>query len=175
MDPALFSLNWFLCLFVEYLPVNTYLHIWDAFLFEGSKVHFIESNINLLRRMDSRLSTWLIGNSFFNLFNSQVLFRYALAIFNCFEEKLLRQNDYMSIFNCFRAELQSLFDIKKLTKVISQKKDWSIKGIKWCSFSQNKNILCRLRFKISTLSPFEWLNPRGTIIIKFWRWYYLNY
>ena len=38
MDPALFSLNWFLCLFVEYLPVNTYLHIWDAFLFEGSKV-----------------------------------------------------------------------------------------------------------------------------------------
>ena len=38
VDPALFSLNWFLCLFVEYLPVNTYLHIWDAFLFEGSKV-----------------------------------------------------------------------------------------------------------------------------------------
>ena len=57
VDPALFSLNWFLCLFVEYLPVNTYLHIWDAFLFEGSKVHFIESNIILLRRMDSRLST----------------------------------------------------------------------------------------------------------------------
>ena len=38
VDPALFSINWFLCLFVEYLPVNTYLHIWDAFLFEGSKV-----------------------------------------------------------------------------------------------------------------------------------------
>ena len=41
VDPALFSLNWFLCLFVEYLPVNTYLHIWDAFLFEGSKVNHI--------------------------------------------------------------------------------------------------------------------------------------
>ena len=51
----------------------------------------------------------------------QVLFRYALAIFKCFEEKLLRQTDYMSIFNCFRAELQSLFDIKKLTKVSRQK------------------------------------------------------
>ena len=38
VDPALFSLNWFLCLFVDTLPVNTYLHIWDAFLFEGSKV-----------------------------------------------------------------------------------------------------------------------------------------
>ena len=39
MDPALFSLNWFLCLFVDTLPVSTYLHIWDAFLFEGSKVN----------------------------------------------------------------------------------------------------------------------------------------
>ena len=38
VDPALFSLNWFLCLFVDTLPVGTYLHIWDAFLFEGSKV-----------------------------------------------------------------------------------------------------------------------------------------
>ena len=38
VDPTLFSLNWFLCLFVDSLPVNTYLHIWDAFLFEGSKV-----------------------------------------------------------------------------------------------------------------------------------------
>ena len=44
VDPALFSINWFLCLFVDSLPVNTYLHIWDAFLFEGSKV-----------RMNSRL------------------------------------------------------------------------------------------------------------------------
>ena len=50
----------------------------------------------------------------------QVLFRYALAIFKSFEEKLLRQNDYMSIFSCFRAELQSLFDIKKLTKIAFQ-------------------------------------------------------
>ena len=38
VDPALFSLNWFLCLFVDTLPVGTYLHIWDSFLFEGSKV-----------------------------------------------------------------------------------------------------------------------------------------
>ena len=45
VDPALFSLNWFLCLFVEYLPVNTYLHIWDAFLFEGSKVGRMRYNL----------------------------------------------------------------------------------------------------------------------------------
>jgi len=83
VDPVLLSLNWFLCLFVDSLPVNTYLHIWDAFLFEGTKV----------------------------------LFRYAIAIFKSFEEKLLRQNDYMSIFNTFRAELDSSFDVKKLTKI----------------------------------------------------------
>ena len=38
VDPALFTLNWFLCVFVDTVPVKTYLHIWDAFLFEGSKV-----------------------------------------------------------------------------------------------------------------------------------------
>jgi len=40
VDPALFTLNWFLCVFVDTMPVKTYLHIWDAFLFEGSKVLF---------------------------------------------------------------------------------------------------------------------------------------
>ena len=40
VDPTLFTLNWFLCLFVDDpIPVKTYLHIWDAFLFEGSKVN----------------------------------------------------------------------------------------------------------------------------------------
>merc|ERR1719195_2122205 len=83
VDPALFSLTWFLCLFLEYLPVNTYLHIWDAFLFEGSKV----------------------------------LFRYALAILKSVEEKLLRQTDYMSLFSTFKTEVESLADVKELTKI----------------------------------------------------------
>lgn len=38
VDAGLFSLNWFICVFVDNIPVKTYLHIWDAFLFEGSKV-----------------------------------------------------------------------------------------------------------------------------------------
>jgi hypothetical protein len=38
VDAGMFSLNWFLCVFVDNIPVKTYLHIWDAFLFEGSKV-----------------------------------------------------------------------------------------------------------------------------------------
>ena len=83
VDPSLFSLNWFLCLFVDTLPVNTYLHIWDAFLFEGSKV----------------------------------LFRYALAILKSVEEKLLRQNDYMSLFSTFKTEVESLSDVKSLTQI----------------------------------------------------------
>merc|ERR1712126_172402 len=83
VDPALFSLNWFLCLFVDTLPVNTYLHIWDAFLFEGSKV----------------------------------LFRYALAILKSIEEKIMRQNDYMSIFNTLRTEIEGLSDVKNLTQI----------------------------------------------------------
>ncbi len=38
VDAGMFSLNWFLCVFVDNIPVKTYLHIWDSFLFEGSKV-----------------------------------------------------------------------------------------------------------------------------------------
>ena len=53
VDPTLFTLNWFLCLFVDDpLPVKTYLHIWDAFLFEGSKVsnvyHSLKIDINTI-------------------------------------------------------------------------------------------------------------------------------
>ena len=36
----------------------------------------------------------------------QVLFRYALAVLSYMEEKLKKQNDYMSIFNTFRAEVK---------------------------------------------------------------------
>ena len=38
VDAGLFALNWFLCVFVDNIPVRTFLHIWDSFLFEGSKV-----------------------------------------------------------------------------------------------------------------------------------------
>ena len=48
---------------------------------------------------------------------SQVLFRYALAILKSVEEKLLRQTDYMSLFSTFKTEVESLADVKELTKV----------------------------------------------------------
>ena len=37
-DLSLFAFNWFLVLFVDSLPVATFLRIWDSFLYEGSKV-----------------------------------------------------------------------------------------------------------------------------------------
>ena len=54
VDPALFTLNWFLCVFVDTVPVKTYLHIWDAFLFEGSKVLFRYA-IAIFKYMESGL------------------------------------------------------------------------------------------------------------------------
>lgn len=38
IDVSMITFNWFLCIFVEELPHALYLHIWDAFLLEGSKV-----------------------------------------------------------------------------------------------------------------------------------------
>ena len=45
------------------------------------------------------------------------MFRYALAILKSVEEKLLRQNDYMSLFSTFKTEVESLTDVKSLTQV----------------------------------------------------------
>ena len=38
VDLSLFTFNWFLCLFVDTIPPDVYLKIWDAFLYEGPKV-----------------------------------------------------------------------------------------------------------------------------------------
>lgn len=38
-DMSMFTFNWFLVLFVDNLPVETYLRVWDTFLYEGSKVN----------------------------------------------------------------------------------------------------------------------------------------
>lgn len=40
VDLSLFTFNWFLTVFVDNIPIETFLRIWDAFLFEGSKVLF---------------------------------------------------------------------------------------------------------------------------------------
>ena len=46
VDAGVFSLNWFLCVFVDNIPVKTYLHIWDSFLFEGSKVGWLTCKLH---------------------------------------------------------------------------------------------------------------------------------
>jgi hypothetical protein len=38
VDLSLFTFNWFMTIFVDNIPVETFLRIWDAFLYEGSKV-----------------------------------------------------------------------------------------------------------------------------------------
>lgn len=46
VDLTLFTFNWFFTVFVDNIPVDTYLRIWDVFLYEGSKVRaFLESHV----------------------------------------------------------------------------------------------------------------------------------
>ncbi|XP_029649821.1 TBC1 domain family member 2B isoform X3 [Octopus sinensis] len=40
IDLSLFTFNWFLTIFVDNVPPETFLRVWDAFLYEGSKVLF---------------------------------------------------------------------------------------------------------------------------------------
>jgi len=71
VDPALFSLNWFLCLFVDTLPVSTYLHIWDAFLFEGSKVLFRYA-LAILKSIEGKIMRQNDYMSIFNTFRVEI-------------------------------------------------------------------------------------------------------
>lgn len=71
VDPTMLSLNWFLCVFVDSLPVNTYLHIWDAFLFEGSKVLFRYA-LAVLSYMEEKLMKQTDYMSIFNTFRAEV-------------------------------------------------------------------------------------------------------
>lgn len=44
-DVSLFAFNWFLAVFIDNIPVEMYLRIWDSFLYEGSKVLYpLEEN-----------------------------------------------------------------------------------------------------------------------------------
>ena len=38
VDLSLFTFNWFLTIFVDNIPVETFLRVWDTFLYEGNKV-----------------------------------------------------------------------------------------------------------------------------------------
>ncbi|XP_048255520.1 TBC1 domain family member 2B-like isoform X1 [Haliotis rufescens] len=40
VDLSLFTFNWFLTVFVDSVPTDTFLRVWDSFLYEGSKVLF---------------------------------------------------------------------------------------------------------------------------------------
>ncbi|GAB6031648.1 TBC1 domain member [Chamberlinius hualienensis] len=40
IDISLYTYQWFVCIFVEVVPVDMFLNIWDTFLFEGDKVLF---------------------------------------------------------------------------------------------------------------------------------------
>ena len=53
---------------------------------------------------------------------SQVLFRYALAVFKYLEEELLQHADYMAIFHTLRSSVDKLNDVRKLTQVSEEGK-----------------------------------------------------
>lgn len=52
IDLSLFTFNWFLTVFVDNIPVEMYLRIWDVFLYESSKVLF-RFSLALLKMFES--------------------------------------------------------------------------------------------------------------------------
>jgi hypothetical protein len=47
VDLSLFTFNWFLTVFVDNIPTETFLRIWDAYLYEGSKVRWLPASFSV--------------------------------------------------------------------------------------------------------------------------------
>ncbi|KAM6980360.1 TBC1 domain family member 2A-like [Aplochiton taeniatus] len=83
VDISLITFNWFLVVFVESLPSDLLLRVWDTFLYEGTKV----------------------------------MFRYALALFKCKQEDILKIHDSVEIYQYLRFFTKTIFDSRKLTSI----------------------------------------------------------
>lgn len=103
VDLSLVTFTWLLTVFVDNIPVKTYLKIWDSFLYEGSKV--------------SSLGNVFLSGLKLIFFLPQVLFRYTLAIFKYTEDELLRLQDYIAINMYLRGITQTLDDVKAISQV----------------------------------------------------------
>ena len=63
------------------------------------------------------LRQYLFCNHNFYHLQSQVLFRYALALLTNIEDKVLQQKDSMAIFNTIKMEMESGLDTKRITQI----------------------------------------------------------
>ncbi|XP_055488447.1 TBC1 domain family member 2A [Leucoraja erinacea] len=83
VDLSYVTFNWFLVVFVDSLLSDILLRVWDAFLYEGTKV----------------------------------IFRYALAIFKCNEEDILKLHDNLAIYDHLQCLTKNISEEKKLMNI----------------------------------------------------------
>ena len=104
------TIHWLLSTFCMYIMLTQAKRRIHFFL---QSMHTILKNYFLLLCSQTMLRIW---DTFLSEGN-KVLFRYALAAFKCFEEDLLKQNDYLKIFAFLRRMPEMLVDVQRLTQV----------------------------------------------------------
>ena len=82
------TLNWFMAIFIDSVPFETLLRIWDCFLLEGAKVLFrfavailIINRESILTRTDTISMMKQIKDSTKNLIDVESLFKVKLLLF----------------------------------------------------------------------------------------------
>lgn len=96
IEVSLFA--WFLTVFVDNIPVSVYLHIWDVFLHEGSKILFRFAlailrlhKLELMRLTDSASFNQFLRTLYGRRFNLQQLSTIAFRELNPFPSRLVKQ------------------------------------------------------------------------------------
>lgn len=116
IELSLFS--WFLTVFVDNIPVNVYLRIWDVFLYEGNKVLFrfalaflkMEEE-NILSLSDSAAINQLLRTLGERTIDVGLLCEIAFCQLNPFPYRTVKvKRQYYS--NLVRTELQKLEQIR---------------------------------------------------------------
>lgn len=123
VDVSLVTVEWFLVLFVDSLPSRILFKVWDAFLYEGIKVPCIPQTIE--RKVIQIITDGSCVQVTFPLFQqtiqkpkykwtdlpiSQVIFRYALALFRYREENILKIHDSAEMYQYLRLFSNTIAD-----------------------------------------------------------------
>lgn len=99
----LITLEWFLCLYVNTLPMETVLRVWDVFFLEGIK---------------GIQETSLVSLTFIILISAPlVIFRVGVAIIKLHESLILEATDSAEVYNNTREMGQDVHDADNLLKV----------------------------------------------------------
>ncbi|KAL4236317.1 TBC1 domain member 2A [Mactra antiquata] len=133
VDLSLFTFNWFLTVFVDNVPTEMFLRIWDTFLYEGSKVLFRfaiaflkKSENEILKQKDGLYLNRYLRTIGEKMKNVREISWYAFHWINPFRMKFLasKRQQHLQEIKGELAELDKLRHGMKMERLQSKPKEY---------------------------------------------------